>query len=76
LHPRRGELLSYTSGPTLGNVESGVLDSLAGLRTAVLSGGILRVLGAAATGVALPALRHYDATSGRQLRAAGSSADS
>jgi len=41
------ELLSYSSGPTLGNVESGLVETFAGLRTAVVSGGILCVFGCA-----------------------------
>ncbi len=62
------ELLSYTSGPTLGNVESGLVEALAGLRAAILSGGILCVAGTAAVVLALPAFRNYDAVVGRRRR--------
>lgn len=65
------ELLSYSSGPTLGNVESGLVESLAGLRTAIVSGGALCVVGSALLSLALPAFWRYDATKGRQLRDAG-----
>ncbi|MBJ7603371.1 MAG: MFS transporter [Candidatus Dormibacteraeota bacterium] len=55
------ELLSYSSGPLLGNVESGVVSSLAGVRNAVWSGGLLAMAGAVAVVLALPAFRGYDA---------------
>ena len=62
------ELLSYSSGPTLGNVESGLVEALAGLRTAIVSGGVLCVVGTGAVLVALPAFRNYDAVLGRRRR--------
>lgn len=65
------ELLSYSSGPTLGNVESGLVESLAGLRTAIVSGGILCVVGSALLSLALPAFWGYDAAKGQRLREAG-----
>jgi MFS family permease len=63
------EMLSYTSGPALGNVESGLLDSLAGLRTSIVAGGVLCVAGTAVLAAALPAFRRYDAREGERLRA-------
>jgi len=54
------ELLSYSSGPALGNVESGVVATLAGVRQSVVSGGVLCVVGVALMAVALPRFRHYD----------------
>jgi MFS family permease len=54
------ELLSYSGGPTLGNFEAGVVASLFSVRTSVLSGGILTVVGCLACAAALPALRRYD----------------
>jgi hypothetical protein len=65
------ELLSYSSGPTLGNVEAGLVESFAGLRAAVASGGILCVVGSALLSLAIPAFWRYDATKGRTLRDAG-----
>lgn len=62
------ELLSYSSGPTLGNVESGLVESFAGLRAAIVSGGVLCVVGSALLSLALPAFWRYDATRGRRLR--------
>jgi MFS family permease len=55
------EMISYTSGPTLGNVEAGVVASLAGVRTSVVSGGVLCVIGTAALAAALPQLWNYRA---------------
>jgi MFS family permease len=55
------EMISYTSGPTLGNVEAGVVASLAGVRTSVVSGGVLCVIGTAALAAAMPRLWSYSA---------------
>ena len=45
------ELVSYSTGPLLGNVESGVVASLAGVRVSVVSGGVLCVAGGDRRGV-------------------------
>lgn len=55
------EMLSYTSGPALGNFEAGVVASLTNVRVSVVSGGVLCVIGCVICAVALPALRNYDA---------------
>ncbi len=55
------EQVSYSTGPLLGNVESGLAASLIGVRGAVVSGGALCVVGVAVVGVALPAFWGYDA---------------
>ena len=49
------EMISYTSGPALGNFESGVVGALAGVRASVVSGGVLCVAGTAALCALLPA---------------------
>src|SRR5712692_5545489 len=54
------ELLSFSIGPTLGNFEAGVMASIFNVRTSVLSGGILTVVGCVLCAVALPAFRQYD----------------
>jgi MFS family permease len=54
------ELLSYSAGPTLGNFEAGVVASLFSVRTSILSGGVLCVVGVVVCAIALPALRSYD----------------
>jgi MFS family permease len=58
------EMVSYTTGPLLGHAESGLVASFFGLRTSIISGGILCVLGTAALAVALPAFLHYDGREG------------
>jgi MFS family permease len=63
------EMISYTSGPTLGNFEAGAVASLTSVRTSVVSGGILCVAGTAVIVALLPALWRYDA------RAAGTRED-
>ena len=58
------ELLSYTSGPLLGNAEAGAAASLVGVRASVVSGGVLCVVAVAGTAAALPAFWAYDARRG------------
>ena len=56
------EMISYTTGEPLGNLETGAVAALTGsVRTAVLSGGVLSVLGAVIVTIALPPLWRYDA---------------
>jgi MFS family permease len=55
------EQVSYTSGPLLGNLEAGVVASLASVRASVVSGGLLCVVGVVLAAIALPAFRRYDA---------------
>jgi MFS family permease len=62
------EMLSYSSGPTLGNVEAGLLETFAGLRTSIVAGGVFSVVGTALLSLALPAFWRYDAREGEKLR--------
>src|SRR5438067_7352464 len=55
------EMLSYTSGPALGNFEAGVVASLFSLRVSIVSGGVLCFIGCLVCAAALPAFRAYDA---------------
>lgn len=50
-----------TSGPRLGDVESGSVAALAGVRASVISGGLACVAGVAIILVAFPALLRFDA---------------
>lgn len=54
------ELISYSSGPLLGDVEAGVVATVFTLRVSVLSGGVLCVIGVGVLAVALPRFRRYD----------------
>ena len=55
------EMLSYTSGPALGNFEAGLVASIFSVRVSIVSGGILCVIGCLLCAAALPAFRNYDA---------------
>ncbi len=55
------EQVSYSTGPLLGNVESGLVASLAGVRGSIVSGGALCVVGVIIAAVALPTFWRYDA---------------
>ena len=54
------ELISYSSGPLLGDVESGAVATAFTPRISILSGGILSVVGVLVLAVALPKFRRYD----------------
>ncbi len=54
------EMLSYLTGPYLGNAEAGLVAAVAGLRTSIVSGGVLCVIGAVAAAFWLPAFVRYD----------------
>jgi hypothetical protein len=51
----------HNAWQTLGNVESGLVEVVAGLRVSIVSGGILCIAGAAAVLLALPTFRNSDA---------------
>jgi MFS family permease len=55
------EQVSYSAGPLLGNLEAGIVASLAGIRASIVSGGVLCVVAVAVAALALPAFRRYDA---------------
>jgi MFS family permease len=54
------EMVSYSSGPYLGNAEAGFAARLFGLQASVVSGGALCVLGAGVLAVLLPKFIRYD----------------
>ena len=58
------EMISYTTGPYLGNAEAGLMASLFGLRGSVVSGGVLCVLGSGLLAFLLPAFIKYDGREG------------
>ncbi len=53
------EMISYSSGPALGNLEAGVVGALAGVRASVVSGGVLCVAGTAVLCGLLPRFWTY-----------------
>jgi hypothetical protein len=54
------EMVSYMSGPALGNTESGLAAAVFGVPFAVVSGGILCVLGCLACAGLMPEFREYE----------------
>ncbi|HUY60907.1 MAG TPA: MFS transporter [Candidatus Dormibacteraeota bacterium] len=61
------ELVSFSSGPALGNVEAGLVEALAGLQFSILSDGVACVVATAALAAALPSLWRYDAREAGRL---------
>ncbi|MFE3553060.1 MFS transporter [Streptomyces kronopolitis] len=62
------ELLSYSSGPQLGQVRVGGMAALMGVRAAVSAGGLLCFAGVALLALGLPKLRAYDARTDEHAR--------
>jgi len=60
------ELVSYSSGPLLGNAESGLVASAFSVPVSVFSGGVLCVLGCALCALLLPGFRTYEARAQRR----------
>ncbi len=56
------EMVSVSTGPALGNAESGLIAGMFSVPASVISGGVLCVLGCAICALLLPAFRAYDAT--------------
>jgi len=68
------EMISYMSGPYLGNAEAGLVAAWRGLRFSVVSGGVLCLASAGILAVALPGFRRYDAREGLAKRKADDAA--
>lgn len=62
--------ISYSTGPLLGNVESGVASALIGLRGAIWSGGLLCIVGVGAAMALLPGFWRYVGARGPQVATA------
>jgi MFS family permease len=58
------EMISYATGPLLGQLRSGVAARYVGIGGSILSGGILCVVGTLALAAALPAFVRYDGRDG------------
>jgi MFS family permease len=58
------ELISYTSGPKLGDTEAGLVASLFNVRTSIVSGGIICVLGTAIISLLIPQFISYRGSEG------------
>jgi MFS family permease len=58
------EMLSYSIGPTMGNLESGVAARLVGVGGSIVLGGVLCVAGTITLTAALPTFRRYNGRDG------------
>jgi MFS family permease len=58
------EMISWSSGPLLGDAEAGLVAALTSVRTSVVSGGIACIAGTAALALALPRFWSYDSRAG------------
>jgi hypothetical protein len=58
------EMISYTSGPKLGDAEAGIVATLFSVRTSIVSGGILCVVGSALISLLIPQFISYHAAAG------------
>jgi MFS family permease len=63
------EMISYHTGPSLGNAEAGFAARLFGVRASVVSGGVLCVLGSLVLTIVLPKFIRYDSNEGVLRRA-------
>jgi len=63
------EMVSYHTGPSLGNAEAGFAARLFGVRTSVVSGGVLCVAGSLLLALILPKFIGYDSNDGVRRRA-------
>jgi MFS family permease len=68
------EIISYSSGPYLGNAQVGFTASLLGLRTGVTWGGLACIAGAGVIALLLPKFLRYDASKRGEPERAGTSA--
>ncbi|MCM3874331.1 MAG: MFS transporter [Pyrinomonadaceae bacterium] len=58
------EMISYTSGPKLGDVEAGIVATLFSVRTSIVSGGILCVVGTVVISALIPQFIRYHGSEG------------
>jgi MFS family permease len=58
------EMISYTSGPKLGDAEAGFVATLFSVRTSIVSGGILCVVGTAIISLLIPEFIRYHGAAG------------
>ncbi|MFB9237061.1 MFS transporter [Plantactinospora siamensis] len=64
------EMLSYSTGPLLGQLRSGLTARWTGISGSIVSGGVLCVVGTVALAAALPGLIRYDGRTGRARKEA------
>lgn len=62
------EMISYLTGPMLGSAKMGIVGEYFGVRTALVSGGILCIVSVALTAMFLPKFAKYDGREGIKQR--------
>ena len=62
------EMISYLTGPMLGNAKAGIVASYFGVKFAIISGGILCVVGTVVLAFFLPKFLTYDGREGVRLK--------
>ena len=62
------EMISYTSGPKLGDAEAGIVATLFSVRTSIVSGGILCVVGTVVISALIPQFIRYRASEGMKQK--------
>ncbi len=63
------EMISYTSGPKLGDLEAGIVATLFNVRTSIVSGGILCVVGTIVISALIPKFIRYHGSEGIKQKA-------
>lgn len=63
------EMISFMSGPLLGDTESGVVAYFTDIKTSIVSGGILTVIGTIVLAIMLPKFIRYDGREGLKQKA-------
>ncbi|MBA3600660.1 MAG: MFS transporter, partial [Acidobacteria bacterium] len=58
------EMISYLTGPMLGNAEAGIVAHFFSVKTSIISGGILTIIGTIVLAVLLPKFIAYDGREG------------
>ncbi|HEX8639171.1 MAG TPA: hypothetical protein VF692_13970, partial [Pyrinomonadaceae bacterium] len=62
------EMISYLTGPMLGGAKMGIVAERFGVKTAIVSGGVLCVVSVAAAALFLPKFINYDGRQGVRQR--------
>ena len=62
------EMISFLSGPMLGDAESGVVAYFTDVKTSIISGGVLTVIGTIVLAILLPKFIAYDSRDGLKLK--------
>ncbi len=62
------EMISYLTGPMLGNAKAGIVASYFGIKFAIVTGGILSVVGTIALAFFLPKFISYDGREGVRIK--------